>query len=89
MLDGKHTYTPKIAAFAERNRQPLHTLALPCVETGNESRTFSGLSGPNHYIGRMTNSFDDIPFFDEEPQHPQAPRNKAPAPAQAAGNGGL
>lgn len=36
----------------------------------------------------MTNSFDDIPFFDEEPQHPQAPRNKAPAPAQAAGNGG-
>ncbi|CDZ46183.1 ATP-dependent helicase [Neorhizobium galegae] len=37
----------------------------------------------------MTNSFDDIPFFDEEPQHPQAPRNKAPAPAQAAGNGGL
>ncbi|EUB96171.1 UvrD-like DNA helicase [Rhizobium sp. CF080] len=39
----------------------------------------------------MTNSFDDIPFFDEEPQHPQAPRNKAqtPAPAPAAGNGGL
>ncbi|KAB1087044.1 AAA family ATPase [Neorhizobium galegae] len=37
----------------------------------------------------MTNSFDDIPFFDEEPQHPQAPRNKAPAPAEAAGNGGL
>ncbi|CDN54401.1 DNA helicase II [Neorhizobium galegae bv. officinalis bv. officinalis str. HAMBI 1141] len=36
----------------------------------------------------MTNSFDDIPFFDEEPQHPQAPRNTAPAPAQAAGNGG-
>ncbi len=32
----------------------------------------------------MTNSFDDIPFFDEEPQ--QAPR-KAPAPA--AGQGGL
>jgi DNA helicase-2/ATP-dependent DNA helicase PcrA len=39
----------------------------------------------------MTNSFDDIPFFDEEPQHPQAPRNKAqpPAPAQAPDNGGL
>lgn len=37
----------------------------------------------------MTNSFDDIPFFDEEPQHPQAPRNTAPAPAQAAGSGGL
>jgi len=34
----------------------------------------------------MTNSFDDIPFFDEEPQ--QAPR-KAPAPAPAAGQGGL
>ncbi|CAN7353911.1 ATP-dependent helicase [Neorhizobium sp. LjRoot104] len=34
----------------------------------------------------MTNSFDDIPFFDEEPQHPQAPRK---APPQAAGNGGL
>lgn len=37
----------------------------------------------------MTNSFDDIPFFDEEPQHPQAPRNTAPAPAQAEGSGGL
>ncbi len=39
----------------------------------------------------MTNSFDDIPFFDEEPQHPQAPRNKAPAPAPtpALGQGGL
>lgn len=38
----------------------------------------------------MTNSFDDIPFFDEEPQHPQAPRKAtSPAPPQAAGNGGL
>jgi DNA helicase-2/ATP-dependent DNA helicase PcrA len=36
----------------------------------------------------MTNSFDDIPFFDEEPQ--QAPRKtQAPAPTQAADNGGL
>ncbi|CDZ59818.1 DNA helicase II [Neorhizobium galegae bv. orientalis] len=34
----------------------------------------------------MTNSFDDIPFFDEEPQQAQ---RKAPAPAQPAGNGGL
>jgi DNA helicase-2/ATP-dependent DNA helicase PcrA len=34
----------------------------------------------------MTNSFDDIPFFDEEPQQAQ---RKAPALAQPAGNGGL
>lgn len=40
----------------------------------------------------MTNSFDDIPFFDEEPDH--APRQKqgstaSVAPAQAAAGGGL
>nr|WP_250810498.1 UvrD-helicase domain-containing protein [Neorhizobium tomejilense] len=34
----------------------------------------------------MTNSFDDIPFFDEEPEQAQ---RKAPALAQPAGNGGL
>ncbi|CDZ25681.1 DNA helicase II [Neorhizobium galegae bv. officinalis] len=34
----------------------------------------------------MTNSFDDIPFFDEEPQQAQ---RKAPALAQPAGNGSL
>ncbi|WP_105424310.1 ATP-dependent helicase [Neorhizobium tomejilense] len=36
----------------------------------------------------MTNSFDDIPFFDEEPEQAQ---RKGPAPAltQPAGNGGL
>ncbi|CDZ33366.1 UvrD-helicase domain-containing protein [Neorhizobium galegae] len=34
----------------------------------------------------MTNSFDDIPFFDEEPQQAQ---RKAPTLAQPAGNGGL
>lgn len=36
----------------------------------------------------MTNSFDDIPFFDEEPDH--APKRKnSPAPAQQPGSAGL
>ncbi len=35
-------------------------------------------------LGRMSNSFDDIPFFDEEPAEP---RKQAPAPQQGSGLG--
>lgn len=48
----------------------------------------SGLSIPNHYIGRMSNVFDDIPFFDEEPE-PRRPSQPAPSPAASPAPGGL
>lgn len=35
-------------------------------------------------LGRMSNNFDDIPFFDEEPAEPRKP---APAPQQGSGLG--
>lgn len=64
--------------------------SFPCKDV-NEKRTSTGLSGSNHYIGRMSNSFDDIPFFDEEPE--PAPRkqnassDRQPPPQSGAAGG--
>jgi len=58
---------------------------------GNEKRTSTGLSASNHYIGRMSNSFDDIPFFDEEPE-PAPRRQQSPSDRQqlqSGASGGL
>ena len=65
-----------------------HTLAASCGKTGNKRRTLPSLSGPNHYIGRMTNSFDDIPFFGDEDE-PAARKPQAPGERPQAAAGGL
>jgi len=58
---------------------------------GGSFSGFAGLSDPNHYIGRMPDFPDDMPFFDEEPmpRAGSARSGSGSAPAPLAGPSGI